>query len=299
MTAARPRSHSSHPSSDLEPERLLAGGGSASERILLESADLDVMPSATARRLARALAVPPLKSHPRPAPAPTRPPLRLVKGLLVGVVGAVIGVGMRAWLTSAAGVAIVASAPATPSARVEASAGVGVAVDAVPPASTTKPDVPRPQTSGVGPATASARPRALPPPPLASRAGSGLLEEARLLEKARSALRAGQGNVAERALADYHTRFARGELELEAQLLDVELLLARGEDQRALSLARQLATRGDATRYRPRLEAQMQRARGNLSTPSDSIRSAAKEGTPPVPEGSKRGRSHMDQARKP
>ena len=73
-------------------------------------------------------------------------------------------------------------------------------------------------------------------------------------------------------LADYEQRFPKGELRLEAELLAVDVALARGERKRARERASQLLARPEAERYRQRLEA-LQRAAGPDSsdaTPSGS-----------------------------
>lgn len=113
---------------------------------------------------------------------------------------------------------------------------------------------------------AVSRPRAAVP--LSSRSARGpvllrraappardLLAEVHQLEAVQSALKAGQNEDAARALGAYRTRFPTGELGLEAELLNVDVTLAQGQHARARALARALARRPDAARYRARLDA--------------------------------------------
>ena len=86
-------------------------------------------------------------------------------------------------------------------------------------------------------------------------ANGGLRAELSAVEGIQRALRAGRNGDAERQLADHARRFPRGELALEADLLRVDLDVARGDLERARSRARALLARADATRYRARLEA--------------------------------------------
>jgi TolA-binding protein len=91
--------------------------------------------------------------------------------------------------------------------------------------------------------------------PAAAAVDRSLRAELRALEASQSALMAGRNAEAQRALDDYAARFPQGELALEAELLQVDVLLAHGERARAHELARALSARGDAARYRERLEA--------------------------------------------
>jgi ATP/maltotriose-dependent transcriptional regulator MalT len=87
-----------------------------------------------------------------------------------------------------------------------------------------------------------------------------LLEEARRLDTVRAAVEAGNGSAARRELTEYRSRFPRGELALEADVLEADLLLLAGQPERARTLANALLSRPDSGRYRQRLEQLLQRA---------------------------------------
>lgn len=106
----------------------------------------------------------------------------------------------------------------------------------------------RPLPARAEPATS----RAVPAP---SADASGLRAELVALEAVQRALRAGRADEAERSLSAYTLRFPHAELALEAELLGIDVLLARGESDRARAQARELLARPDAARYRERLEA--------------------------------------------
>jgi hypothetical protein len=266
------------PEYDAEPVRLLAGGGSVYERRLLESAELDVMPDATPERLARALA----------------PGMAAAAGIAVGVsaargLGERAGLtrwGSRRWVRlgglGGLGViaALLAGSPSAPSPGVpppDAAAPEPVrAAPAVEPEREAKPASLPASTPPAPPAVPTAREleaaplerlrsgrsRAVTAAPAAPRrqasqstpTADGLLEEVRLLERVRSALRAGKLDTARGLLEEYRARFARGELVFEAHLLDAERASAAGDGARARLLARELLVRPGAARYRPRLE---------------------------------------------
>jgi hypothetical protein len=77
----------------------------------------------------------------------------------------------------------------------------------------------------------------------------------RLLEAAKAALREGRASAAADTLADHARRFPTGELALEADVLRIDLALARGERPRAVAAARALLALPSAVQYRERLEA--------------------------------------------
>lgn len=86
--------------------------------------------------------------------------------------------------------------------------------------------------------------------------------ELRALERSQRALAQGSSSEAQQALDDYTARFPQGELAMEAELLQIDVLVARGERQRARELARELALRPQAARYRERLQMLLRRAPG-------------------------------------
>jgi hypothetical protein len=92
------------------------------------------------------------------------------------------------------------------------------------------------------------RPRAV-----AAQHGPGLTEEVHTIEHAQTLLGWGQSAQAAQALSDYRQRFPHGELSLEADLLEIDVALARGDHARAQRLARALLERPAASGYRARL----------------------------------------------
>jgi hypothetical protein len=85
--------------------------------------------------------------------------------------------------------------------------------------------------------------------------GPGLAEEIRAIEAIQGLVGWGRAAHATRALADYRGRFPRGELALEADLLEVDVAVLAGDRARAQALARELLARPAAGRYRARLDA--------------------------------------------
>ena len=84
---------------------------------------------------------------------------------------------------------------------------------------------------------------------------SALTQELRALELAQRELRAGRVDAAERALGAYRQRFRRPTLAAEAELLEIDVLVARGQRRAAEARARALVARAGAARYRERLAA--------------------------------------------
>ena len=284
-----------------EPVRLLAGGGSTYERRLLESADLDVMPSATPERLARALDAP-----------------EVIAALDLGARAGATRWGSRGWvrlgaagglaglgLIAASVAALLAGEPTTP-----LPAETGPSMPNVPPAMVAAPVELPPSVSSPEPlaappvepavespsraaapetprlparartSAAAASPAAPRRPGTPAPAGDGLLEEVRLLERVRASLRAGQSGPARRLLEEYRARFAHGELAFEADLLEAERAHADGDGAGARLLARQLLARPGAARHRARL-----------------TRLLSAEPSPAHDEGSVRSPAHMDARR--
>jgi hypothetical protein len=94
-----------------------------------------------------------------------------------------------------------------------------------------------------------------PPAVVGSSPEHGLRAEVRAVEAIQQALRAGRAGDAERRLDDYSRRFPGGELAIEAELLRIDLDLARGDRAAARARALALVARPAAARYRERLEA--------------------------------------------
>lgn len=245
--------------SALEPVRLLAGAGSAFERSLLASAAQDAMPAAALQQLAQALHVPSL-TLPTLGAGLQRTALLgkyvALAGLgALGVIAAVVASGGR---TTPARVAAVPVAAAVAPAPTPAPAAVSVAevpLAEAPPADPPRIDVA--QTEPARPKLATPRPRASAHAAAQPRrsAAQGLRAELQALEAVQRALRAQQAQRAADALADYSRRFPAGELEREAELLAVDIALARGDRERARARARELLSKPDGARYRERLDA--------------------------------------------
>lgn len=106
---------------------------------------------------------------------------------------------------------------------------------------------------GCSPTRAARSKDACSPPP--RRAAQGLRAELSALEAVQSALRAQHPQLAADALAAYSRRFPAGELEREAELLGVDIALARGNRELARARARELLSKPDGARYRKRLDA--------------------------------------------
>jgi hypothetical protein len=234
----------------LGPVRLSAGGGDEFEQSLVEASAFDRIPAASALE-------------------------QVVRGSPWIKYGAFLGLGAFGLLAATATSRWVAPAPAEPTpALVEAAALVpagNALVPATPELETPgAPPTPAPPdalaTSGsvlprVRPAPSRAPRRAVshaaatPRSPAAPSDRKSLRDELSALEASQAALLAGRIEAAEEALADYARRFPHGELALEAELLDVDVLIARGQQDRALRRARALLDRPEAARYRERLEA--------------------------------------------
>jgi hypothetical protein len=286
------------PAEWVEPVRLIAGGGSASERRLLEAASRDVMPPGTTERLDQALsdwaALPDARAS---GLAAVRSGPQLVRWGIIGGLGALAIVsGMLAHdgqpsahdVSAPTSAAPVAAAPAPMTERLPPAAtahGLALAVQ-TPPSPSTKGESrhapqPRPSTSSVD----TGRPERARTN--GARSPGNLLEEARRLDAVRAALGAGDGPAASRELAEYRARFARGELRLEADVLETDLLLLGGEPERARLLATSLLARPDAGRYRQRLERLLQRTQPQRSSQQHTSEAA----------GSNRASAHMDERR--
>jgi len=113
------------------------------------------------------------------------------------------------------------------------------------------------QAEAARPKSATPRPRVSAPaavqPPHST--AQGLRAELQALEAVQSALRAQQAQLAADALVAYFCRFPAGELEREAELLGVDIALARGDRKLARERARELLAKPDGARYRQRLDA--------------------------------------------
>jgi hypothetical protein len=263
--------HVASPHEELEPVRLVAGGGTAHERRLLEAASLDVMPPGTAERLEQALSA----WAALPAGRGSEPAGASRSGWAVrwGVLGGLGGLALAGWwLARDTREVSLEVSPMSGAAEVSAmpvSAGpVSVAPSppsALPPTALDHVE-PAIDTRRTG-AASRPKPRSLVSRSDATRSGrtdragpsGNLLEEARRLDRVRAALGARDGTTAQRELAEYRSRFPRGELALEADVLEADLLLLARQPEQARALANALLARPDSGRYRQRLEQLLQR----------------------------------------
>jgi len=267
-------------SQGLAPVRLLAGGGSAFEQRLLQSAGSDRIPGASREQLARALNV--------PAPVVPALPGRLLRPLL-GKSAAFTGLGALVLVGAWAARQWVAPEPAEPvlerpvvDERAVAAPLAGtphVASSALPEVAVRRPAGAEPAASAPvaqpldAPSKPQRRSRPRPAPTRAAVADArhatahgNLSEELRALEGVQTLVRAGRANEAERALRDYTRRFPNGELELEAELLGLDVSLARGERERTRQRVSELRARPGAASYRERLDALWSAAGGADAT---------------------------------
>jgi TolA-binding protein len=198
-----------------DPERLLRGG-SEFERELLDSLRSEEPPRALTRRMRQGLVVAGLLTSAKTGVASFI--------AIAGLVTASAGGGWLALRHRAASPAVTAPSVATTHvpARAAAPPLSPVGASAEPVRTETAP-LPRP----------SARPAPGP-----SAAGD-LHEEIALLDRARAAVRAGDGTGALAMLSDYQRRFGRGTFSQEATVLRVEALAKSGQ----MSAARKLGER--------------------------------------------------------
>jgi hypothetical protein len=247
----------------LEPVRLLAGAGGAFERRLLASAAQDVMPAAALQQMAQALHVPSSALPSLGAELQRTAWLGKYVALAglgaLGVIASVVASGGRATPAGAVAVPVAAVLAPAPAPAPEAVSLAAVPLAAVPLAAVPPADAPRSnvaQTEPARPKLATPRPRAsahAAPQPQRS-AAQGLRAELQALETVQSALRTRHVQLAADALAAYSWRFPAGELEREAELLGVDIALARGDRELARARARELLSKPDGARYRKRLD---------------------------------------------
>lgn len=199
-----------------DPERLLRGGGSDFERELLDSLRGEEPPRALTRRMRQGLVVAGFLTSAKTGVAS-----------FIAVAGLVTMSAGGGWLVLRHRAAP-ATAPATPAATTNTPARA--------PAPPLAPGVPSAEPSR---AEAAPLPRSSARPAPAPSASGDLREEIALLDRARSAVRAGDGSGALAVLSDYQRRFPRGTFSQEATVLRVEALAKSGQ----MSGARQLGQR--------------------------------------------------------
>jgi hypothetical protein len=264
-----------------EPVRLLAGGGSNLERRLLESAQLDRMPVASLGHLSRALGMPnPAAELAAVAIAPRGtfaglPVLVMTAALLAGF--SIEPQGRLAFTPSDPASATVDATVST-AALPSPAARAPFVTAAAPPEAPERASGSPPSLAAVsarsgdiaalrrGASGRDARSRVSTPPrpraeevmararSMSGDSGSNSLgDELRSLEAIQGALSQGHAADAARALLDHRQRFASGELTIEADLLEIDIEVARGQRERAIARARALLDRPEAAHYRKRL----------------------------------------------
>lgn len=265
------------PSPAQDPPRLL-GGGSARERQLLQSARWDAAPSGARERMAAALG-PVLESRPGTLPRARFTP----RAALLGLAGA----GIAAYLLAS----LLSPPAAAPQARPEpqlapladeqpVSLGGLSAAAASPERAEGAPVLqePAPQRQHRAPSALldTAHTGAAPPQRSTSKRAAAatsagtLLEEVRLLDAVRSALRAGELSAAKRTLGQYDRRFPGGELRNEKSVLALDLLLAQGQREPARARALQLLEQPGMQRYAGQLRAIVAGSSARGSDPDDT-----------------------------
>lgn len=142
----------------------------------------------------------------------------------------------RAGMSSRAGASSPVVAHPRPGEEVVAAPEPG---QAPPPAAV--PEVRAPEPAAPSPAVpepvAPPAPEVTTPPPVEIAAGPGrLAAEVVLVDRARTSLGAGDYPATKAALAEYHQRFASGDLDAEAEVVTIELLIALREAPRARTL---------------------------------------------------------------
>jgi hypothetical protein len=245
--------------SALEPVRLLAGASGPFERRLLASAAQDAMPAAALQRLAQALHVPssalPTLGAELQRTAWLGKCLALAGLGALGAIAAVVASGGHVTPARTEAVPVAAVVGAAPTPAPEAVPLAAVSPGEVPPAEAPRIDVA--QTQPARPRIATPRWRASAHAAAQPRrsAAQDLRAELQALEAVQSALRAQHAQRAAEALAAYSRRFPAGELAREAELLGVDIALARGDRELARARARELLSKPDGARYRERLDA--------------------------------------------
>ncbi len=82
-----------------------------------------------------------------------------------------------------------------------------------------------------------------------------LSAEVAMLDEAQRALRAGNGEAADRALTQYQTKFGKGRLASEAQVLQIEALALKGNKAAAHARAQAFLAANPNSPYASRLRA--------------------------------------------
>jgi len=212
-----------------EPKRLLDGEGSDFERELLGSLTGEKPPRALSRRMRQGLVV-----------------AGLLTSAKTGIASFIVVAGLVS--VSAGGGWLVYrhyAAPMPPPVRVVTHAP---AQAASPPAAVEVPPAPPPTPV----ATESPRPSAAPTS--APSAGGDLREEIASMDRARAAVRAGDGKGALAALVEHQRRFPRGTFAQEATVLRIEALVQLGQTGAAQTLGKKFLAAHPESPHAERVE---------------------------------------------
>jgi hypothetical protein len=284
MTSLSPDDEMS--SSELAPRRMLEGGGGEHARRLLASARLDRVPVGAKARVAGALgdvleADPTLPCEPEGA-ARGNALARLAtrSGLYIVGAGIVGAIAVALWLRVTPGESsTLGSTPRVASAPLPGAAAPGAdtptrasPAELTEQAAPTQPDAATRRgdpTLHAAPIPQAARAERHVPPrearsarqrtklggetPQGDSLDSGLLAEVHAIEAVSAAIGSGQADRAARELEAYRRRFARGELAIEADVLDIQIATLRGDHEAASASAQRLLARPEAQHYRARV----------------------------------------------
>lgn len=271
-------------SPSMAPPRLSEGGGTDYERRLLGSARLDSLPSASVERVQSALRAassgPLTHGAAASRDAVANATVSVVKRRVIGIVGTgIVGAGIMGWVVASQGPprfehSMTSSGPTVAAPNVAAPLAVRTPTpDPLPIVAATAESAQTPKASEANlgmPAPSRSRPKAaengkteVAREPVSPNRSPGLAEEIQAIESIQTLLAWGQAEQAYRALTAYRRDFSRGELLLEAELLEVDVALARGDRRAARQLAHTLLERPAASRYRARLGELLERADGS------------------------------------
>jgi hypothetical protein len=302
MTSLSPDDDPSSP--ELDPPRMLEGAGGEQARSLLASARLDRVPSSAKGRVAAALGgvLEPNGALPyepgRAGRGHVLSRLAARSGLYIVGTGVVAAIALALWQRSSPGESAnvssttpaVSAPPPGPGAPEAATPGADSAVRG----SRTAPEEPSAATQPSQPTRRSKPARRAAPTPHGAPAerqvpspvvratpqrskpegdvrhgdvlDSGLLAEVRAVEAVNSAIGAGHAGLAARELEAYRKRFPRGELAVEADVLQIQIATSSGDYESARVHAERLLARPEAQHYRARVLALLEETSGRAGS---------------------------------
>jgi hypothetical protein len=227
-----------------DPRRLLEGGGDDLAATLLRAAQDDAPTEGSKKRAAAALGLTGTAGI-GAASGGTAGTAAAAKAVSAGLATKWIGVGIAGVVMASAASTYRAKAvqPALPTpASVVTVATAATAIASAPVIGTARPAA-TPTAADSGALAATPPPVATPAPVVAPPPAHAIGREVALLDGARTSLAAGDPGDALHRLDAYARVFPEGALALEASVVRVEALHARGDDARASSLARQILLR--------------------------------------------------------